>query len=125
MSSADIPLRSVYALSLMLDVEKRALRHAGLAAFRRNSTTWELLLNITSSNLNIQQAIQSLQTNCIGYSSVMRFISSQIEAGTLVALDGAKKSEKILKPSNDVMNALSGLIDFGDDRWSGFNRLLK
>ena len=105
----------------MLEIEKCALSDPRLAPFRRNSTTWELLLTVASANLNIQQAVLSLKTTCLGYSSIMRFISSQFEAGTLIVLDGAKKSEKIIKPSPDVMSALFALANIRmEERGAGY-----
>lgn len=96
-------------LELLFELEKVALGDRRLAPFRRNSTTWELLLKVSDGELNIQKAIRSLTTDCLVYSSIIRFVSTQLQEGRLVVVPGKKRSEKILKPSADVLAALDEL----------------
>ena len=97
------------AISNAFDIEKVALRDKRLAAFRRNPTTWEILLSVSKNDLNIHQTIKGLETDCLGYSSIIRFITAQVEEGGLIAIDGQKRSEKIIKPSEFVVHALERL----------------
>lgn len=102
------PLRT--HLASAFETEKTALRHPDLAPFRRNPTTWELLIGTLAEERNIQQAIFALDTDCLGYSSLIRFVNNQIADGRLVAVPGQKRSEKILRPSPQVAEALMTLI---------------
>ena len=103
------PLRT--HLANAFETEKSALRHPDLAPFRRNPTTWELLIGTLSEERNIQQAIFALDTDCLGYSSLIRFVNNQIADGRLVTVPGPKRSEKILRPSRQVAEALLTLIE--------------
>lgn len=99
----------VSAISNAFKLEKVALRDKRLAAFRRNPTTWEILLSVSRNDLNIHQTIKGLETDCLGYSSIIRFITAQIAEGRLIAIDGQKRSEKIIKPGELVVHALEHL----------------
>ena len=110
-SSSENPNICAAYLRFAFAFEKDALRDKRLAPFRRNSTTWELLLKITEADLNIQQAIRALETDCLGYSSIVRFINVQLQDGRLQAVPGQKRSEKILKPSADVCAAIAELAE--------------
>jgi len=84
-------------LSQLLDLEREISRSKRLAVFRRNPSTWELLLYLgqtaEGSEDGLYHIVDSLQTRYLGSSAMLKFMRERRDDGLLLFAEHAKRSK--------------------------------
>lgn len=118
-------------MRLLLDTEiafeKRVAANRGLSTFRRNPTTWELLLMLASMREGYTEGLHevpsAITTRYLGPSALLKFIREQRDAGLIRFLEHEKRSKRILQADPQIVAALLELLEWRDrvtgDRSSG------
>jgi len=109
-------------LRLLLDTEiafeKRVAANRGLSTFRRNPTTWELLLMLAAMREGFTEGLHevpnAITTRYLGPSALLKFIREQRDAGLIRFLEHEKRSKRILQADPQIVDALHDLLKWRD-----------
>jgi len=111
-AGSDVNLRDT--LKIELEFEREIAKSRELSLFRRNPTTWELLL-LLSQNENgnhdgLHTTIESTKTQYLGSSALLKFIRERRDDGVLQFLENKKKSKRTIQVDMQVLAKLSELL---------------
>ena len=81
-----------------LAFERAVFQHPHLSIFRRNATTWEVLLMLASApegnGPGLYEVIETVQTRALGPSALLRFLRERREEGSIVFTRNSFKQSK-------------------------------
>lgn len=84
-------------LSQLIDFEREISQSRQLSLFRRNPSTWELLLYLAQfpedASEGLYDTVESLQTRYLGSSAMLKFVRERREDGLLLFTEHAKRSK--------------------------------
>jgi hypothetical protein len=84
-------------LALELEFERAISELRSLSLFRRNPSTWELLLYLAQfeegSEDGVYSTLDRLQTNYLGSSALLKFMRERRDDGSLVFFEHTKRSK--------------------------------
>jgi hypothetical protein len=120
-------LNSVAPLSVLsciiqaeLEFEHRIARSRQLSAFRRNASTWELLLLMAledgQSDEGIHGTAEKVATRYIGTSALLKFMRERRDDGSLVFEEHDKRSKWRIRLSASVLTELQQALKERNDR---------
>ncbi|MDR7127131.1 hypothetical protein [Pseudotabrizicola sp. 4114] len=95
---------------------KRAVfKHPQLSIFRRNATTWEVLLMIAGADdqegPGLYELVESVETTALGQSALLRFLRERREDGIIrFSRSPSKQSKWTLNISDDLRADLLDLL---------------
>ncbi|MCW1931824.1 hypothetical protein [Pararhodobacter zhoushanensis] len=102
-------------VNIELNFEREVARSRGLSLFRRNPTTWELLLLLAryknGSNEGVYNTIDSVGTRYLGNSALLKFIRERRDDGLVQFLEHEKKSKWTLQLNEELVAQLIELLD--------------
>lgn len=102
-------------LSLELDFERALAQSRLLSMFRRNPSTWELLLMLAlhenGSEDGVYNTIDSLQTRYLGNSAMLKFVRERRDDGLLLFTEHTKRSKWKITLDPALREALIALLD--------------
>jgi len=109
------PLPSRDLLQSELAFERAVFQHRQLSVFRRNATTWEVLLMIAGADdqegPGLYEVVDSVETNALGQSALLRFLRERREDGIIRFNRSPRKQSKwTLKISEDLRADLLALL---------------
>lgn len=85
-------------LSDDLAFERAVFQHPRLSIFRRNATTWEVLLMLAAApdgdGPGLYEVIDAVQTRALGHSALLRFLRDRREDGSIVFTRNSLKQSK-------------------------------
>lgn len=103
-------------LSVELEFEREIARSPELSLFRRNPTTWELLLLLSqaegASNEGVYNTIESVQTRYLGDSALLKFIRERRDDGLVRFLEHEKKSKRTVQLHNDLIAQMTSVLNY-------------
>jgi len=106
---------SGHFFELELETERRVARSRQLSAFRRNATTWELLLMLAAHNgksdLGLYNTLDQLETGYLGQSAMLKFLRDRRSDGLLEFEEHDKKSMWRLRLSSELHDELVSLLE--------------
>ena len=106
---------SGHFFELELETERRIARSRQLSAFRRNATTWELLLMLAAHNgksdLGLYNTLDQLETGYLGQSAMLKFLRDRRSDGLLEFEEHDKKSMWRLRLSSELHGELVNLLE--------------
>lgn len=98
-----------------IDFEHRVSRSKVLSLFRRNPTTWELLLHLAQSEDGGQEGVYKtvdlLETRYLDVSAMLKFVRERRDDGLIRFGDQAKRSKRRLILNQDVRDELLSVLD--------------
>lgn len=99
-----------------LAFERAVFQHPHLSIFRRNATTWEvlLMLAVTTEDIGpgLYEVIESVQTRALGPSALVRFLRDRREEGSIVfTRNSLKQSKWSLSLCEDLRKELMAMIE--------------
>lgn len=100
-------------IKVELEFERAVSQSRELSLFRRNPTTWELLLLAQNENgaLNgLYKTIDAVETKYLGNSALLKFVREQRDHGTLHFLEAEKKSKWVLQVEQRLIDELVALL---------------
>jgi len=101
-------------LKIELDHERRLASSELLSVFRRNATTWEMLLLLAAEEREASNGLYNLagrvQTGQLSSAAVLKFIRDQRGEGRLVFEPHEKRSMWRVRPDQAVLDELQTLI---------------
>lgn len=81
-----------------LAFERALFQHPKLSIFRRNATTWEVLLMLAAApdgdGPGLYEVIDAVQTRALGPSALLRFLRDRREDGSIVFTRNSLKQSK-------------------------------
>ncbi|WP_127105137.1 hypothetical protein [Pararhodobacter zhoushanensis] len=102
-------------VNIELNFEREVAQSRGLSLFRRNPTTWELLLLLAryknGSNEGVYNTIDSVGTRYLGNSALLKFIRERRDDGLVQFLEHEKKSKWTLQLNEELVAQLIELLD--------------
>lgn len=106
-------LHRAYAIDL--EFERSVSRNRNLALFRRNASSWELLLALCCApdhgKPGVYELIEGLSTKGLGQSALLRFVRDRRDDGLLVFdRHHTKKSKMQVRPEPELARAMSDLL---------------
>lgn len=111
-----IPEYSKSLIDTEIEFERRIAEARGLAMFRRNPTTWELLLLLASApdgyTEGLHEVPNTIRTRYIGSSALLKFIREQRDAGSIRFLEHEKRSKRILQADGRLVEALLRVLEW-------------
>lgn len=98
-----------------LAFERAVFQHPKLAIFRRNATTWEVLLMLAAAperdGPGLYEIIETVQTRALGASALLRFLHDRREEGSIVfTRNSFKQSKWSLSLREDLRRDLLALM---------------
>jgi len=103
-------------LEFELEFEQAIYQAKPLSVFRRNPSTWELLLYLAQfedgSEDGIYNTLDRLQTRYLGNSAMLKFIRERRDDGTLLFTEHTKRSKWKISLSPEVRDALFATLEF-------------
>ncbi|RGP38779.1 hypothetical protein [Pseudotabrizicola alkalilacus] len=107
--------RPRYLLQSELAFERAVFKHPKLSIFRRNATTWEVLLMIARADEQqgpgLYEIVESVETNALGQSALLRFLRERREDGIIRFNRSPQKQSKwTLAISEDLRADLLDLL---------------
>lgn len=104
----------IFDYKMELEMEKTISRSRGLSVFRRNATTWELLLLLASldgkSDLGVQNTLRSLQTDYLGQSAMLKFLRDRRADGLLQFDEHDKRSMRRIRLAPSLLAEIQTLL---------------
>ena len=99
-----------------LAFERAVFQHPRLSIFRRNATTWEVLLMLAAApdgdGPGLYEVIDAVQTRALGPSALLRFLRDRREEGSIVfTRNSLKQSKWSLSLRTDLRRELLALIN--------------
>lgn len=98
-----------------LAFERAVFRHPHLSIFRRNATTWEVLLILAAApqgqGPGLYEVVEAVQTRALGPSALLRFLRDRRDEGSVLFHRNPRKQSKwslSLRP--DLRQALLVLL---------------
>ncbi|MCL4674623.1 MAG: hypothetical protein KJZ59_00995 [Pararhodobacter sp.] len=105
----------VRAVSIELEFEREIARSRELSLFKRNPTTWELLLvlaqNHGSSSEGVYKTIDALQTPYLGNSALLKFVRERRDDGLIEFLESDKKSKWNVQLQGETLEQLIDVFE--------------
>ncbi|MFN4101143.1 MAG: hypothetical protein ACK4GT_15340 [Pararhodobacter sp.] len=115
----DIPL------ALELDFERQIYQSKLLSLFRRNPSTWELLLYLAQfeegSEDGVYGTLERLETRYLSNSAMLKFVRERRDDGLLLFNEHAKRSKWTIALNESLREALFALLK---EHNSGFSKSL-
>jgi hypothetical protein len=103
-------------LEFELEFEQAIYQDKPLSVFRRNPSTWELLLYLAQlengSEDGIYNTLDRLQTRYLGNSAMLKFIRERRDDGTLLFTEHTKRSKWKISLSPELREALFSTLEF-------------
>jgi len=97
-----------------IEFERRIARSPQLSLFRRNSSTWELLLLIASydgsSDDGVYGTIEKVGTSYLGASALLKFLRERRADGSLEFEEHEKRSKRRIRLSDSLMAELRSVL---------------
>lgn len=85
-------------LAIDLAFERAVFRHPRLSIFRRNATTWEVLLILAAVpepvGPGLYEVVETAETNALGRSALLRFLRERRDEGTILFTRNPHKQSK-------------------------------
>lgn len=98
-----------------IDFERRIAQSRHLALFRRNPTTWELLLmlarNENGSADGVYRTLETLETGYLGNSALLKFIRERRDDGLISFLENEKRSKWTVQLFEPLQEEIMALLD--------------
>lgn len=92
-----------------LAFERAVLKHPQLSIFRRNATTWEVLLMIAGADEEegpgLYEIVGSVETNALGSSALLRFLRERREDGIIHFTRSPRKQSKWTLKISEALRA--------------------
>jgi len=105
-----------HLLETEIEFERRLWSNRGLSTFRRNPTTWELLLLLASHREGfsdgLHEAPNVISTRYLGQSALLKFIREQRDAGLIRFMEHQKRSKRILQLDPTLVDALQQALEW-------------
>jgi len=102
-------------LEFELEFEQAIYQAKPLSVFRRNPSTWELLLYLAQfedgSEDGIYNTLDRLQTRYLGNSAMLKFIRERRDDGSLIFAEHSKRSKWKIVLSDEVRQALFSVLE--------------
>lgn len=104
------------SLEAELAFERAVFAHPRLSVFRRNATSWEVLLLLAADQGNpgpgLYEVIEAVQTRALGPSALLTFLRARRDEGTLIfTRNPHKRSKWSLSLRPDLRQDLRDLMD--------------
>lgn len=94
----DAPVAGRGALQAELAFERAVFAHPQLSAFRRNATSWEVLLLLAADpgdpGPGLYEVIDAVETRALGASALLSFLRARRDEGTLIFTRNPRKRSK-------------------------------
>lgn len=104
-----------------LEFEREIARSRELSLFRRNPTTWELLLLLAQcengSNDGVYNTIEAVNTRYLGNSALLKFVRERRDDGLIEFVEHEKKSKWTLRLNQDLLAQLIDVLDARNRRF--------
>lgn len=116
-ASHDPAARGRAVLEADLTFERAVFRNPSLSIFRRNATTWEVLLMLASApsadaGPGLYEIVEAVETRALGPSALLRFLRERREEGSVIfTRDRLKQSKWSLSLREDLRVALTELLE--------------
>lgn len=111
--------RSGLLLDIETEFERRVSNNRSLATFRRNPTTWELLLLLASVRDGFTDGLHevpnAIRTRYLGPSALLKFIREQRDAGHITVLEHQKRSKRVLRIDPEIAQQLVSLLHWREE----------
>lgn len=108
--------RDFHLVRTEIEFEQRIAARRKLSAFRRNPTTWELLLILALESEGFKKGLHEVPneigTRYLGSSALLKFIREQRDAGLIRFLDHEKRSKRVLQIDPDLAHELMQLLNW-------------
>ena len=105
-------------LGATLAFERALFQNPRLSVFRRNATTWEVLLILAEApqedGPGLYELVAAVQTRALGPSALLQFLRDRRDEGSIIFTRHSKKKSKwSLSLRDDLRAELMGLIGGG------------
>lgn len=104
-----------------LEFEREIARSRELSLFRRNPSTWELLLLLAQcengSNDGVYNTIEAVNTRYLGNSALLKFVRERRDDGLIEFVEHEKKSKWTLRLKRDLLTQLFDVLDARNRRF--------
>lgn len=109
-------MKSTTHLEVELDFERRVHLSRMLSIFRRNPSTWELLLKLANQHdggaEGIYQTIEQIETRYLGSSALLKFVRERRDEGLLEFREHTKRSKFTVSLEPSLRNELMAILDW-------------
>jgi hypothetical protein len=116
----------VDALQIELDHERRISNSERLSVFRRNATTWELLMLLASEedagSAGLYKLAKRVHSDYLSDSALLKFMRERREDGLLLFETHAKRSQWSVRPDDAVLDELNALLSLRNHQLSRAGR---
>jgi hypothetical protein len=97
-------------LALELDFEREIYSSKSLSLFRRNPSTWELLVFLAQfedgSDEGVYSTLDRLRTRYLGNSAMLKFVRDRRDDGSLIFSEHTKRSKWKIQLRDEIREAL-------------------
>lgn len=101
-------------LDVEIEFERNLAKSRDLSAFRRNATTWELLLLLArepdGAAHGLHRVTEALATRHLGNSALLKFIRDRRDAGQIAFLEHEKRNTRTLRIDPALIAELRSLL---------------
>lgn len=114
-----MPRRKI--VDIELEFEREVARSRDLSLFKRNPTTWELLLLLAhlenGSNDGVYNTIEAVRTRYLGNSALLKFVRDRRDDGLILFVEHEKKSKWTLQLHEDLIAQLFDALEARNRRF--------
>lgn len=112
-------MQSKFHLEVELNFERLVHQSRALSIFRRNPSTWELLLRLAADQSGgadgVYNAIEQLETRYLGSSAMLKFVRERRDDGLLEFRENAKRSKWTVSLEPSLREELVSLLERRND----------
>lgn len=110
--------RHQHLIRTEIEFERRLAAIRSLSAFRRNPTTWELLMLLVAAGDGFTDGLHEVPnatvTRYLGSSALLKFVREQRDAGYIRFLEHEKRSRRVLQIDPQIVQELIALLNWRD-----------